>query len=75
MHAMTKKVQCNCKEMIARHEEVRLLMNRHQPSCICLQEVMLENDKYNLRREYKFYATNPLGQRSKGGTALQLRKI
>ena len=71
---MTKIVQWNCKELRARHKEVQLLMNRHQPSCLCLQEVMLENDKYRPRREYKFYATIPSGQRSKGGTAVDINK-
>ena len=35
---------------------------------------MLEKDKYNLEREYKFYATTPLGQRSKGGTTVAIKK-
>ena len=35
---------------------------------------MLENVKYNLGREYKFYATIPLGQRSKRGTAVAIIK-
>ena len=35
---------------------------------------MLENDKYSLGRENKFYATTPLGQRSKGGTAVAIKK-
>ena len=30
--------------------------------------------KYNLGREYKFYATIPPGQRSKGGTAVAIIK-
>ena len=55
---------------VDRHEDVRLLMNRHQPSCICLQEVMLENNEYNLGQEYKFHETIPLGRRSKGGIAI-----
>ena len=49
-------------------------MNRHHPSCVCLQEVMLENNNYNLGREYEFYAAVPLGLRSKGGTAIAVRK-
>ena len=40
-------------------------MNMIHTSSICLQKVMLENIKFDLRREYKFYATVPLGQRSK----------
>ena len=35
---------------------------------------MLENVKYNLGREYEFYAIIPLGQRSKGGTAIAIKK-
>ena len=50
------------------------MMNRHHPSCVCLQEVMLENNNYNLGREYEFYAAVPLGLRSKGGTAIAVRK-
>ena len=72
--SMTKIVQWNCKRLRARHEEVRLLMNRHHPSCVCLQEVMLENNNYNLGREYEFHAAVPLGRRSKGGTAIAVRK-
>ena len=34
-------------------------MNIHKVFCICLQEVMLENNKYNFEREYEFYATTP----------------
>ena len=39
-------------------------MNRFQPFCICLQEVMLENVKYNLGREYEFYATIPMQRKA-----------
>ena len=35
---------------------------------------MLENINYNLGREYEFYAAVPLGLRSKGGTAIAVRK-
>ena len=35
---------------------------------------MLENVKYNLRREYEFYATIPPSQRSKGRTAVTIKK-
>ena len=59
MHPMAKNVQWNCKGLRVIHEEVRFLMNRHQPSYICLHELMLEKNKYNLGREYKFYATTP----------------
>ena len=69
---MIKIVQWNCKGLRARHEEFRLLMNRHQPSC--LQEVMLKNNNYNLGREYEFHAAVHLGLRSKGGTTIAVRK-
>ena len=35
---------------------------------------MLENFKYNLGREYEFYEIILLGQRSKGGTAIAVKK-
>ena len=56
-----------------RHEDIRLLMNRLQLSYIFLKEVVLKNVKYNLGREYNFYATVLPGQRSKGGTAVAIR--
>ena len=34
---------------------------------------MLESNKYSLGREYEFVATPP-GQRSKGGTAVAIKK-
>ena len=71
---MTRIVQWNSKGLRASHEEVRLLMNRRQPSCVCLQKLMLENNKYNLGREYQLHAAVPLGLRSKGGTAIAIRK-
>ena len=74
MHPMTKIVQWNCKGPRARHKVVRLLMNRHKPSCICLQELMLENNKHNLGREYEFNAATSPDQRSKGGTAVAVKK-
>ena len=40
---------------------------------LCLLEVILENVKYNLGREYKFYTTIYLGERSKGGTAVAIK--
>ena len=49
-------------------------MNWIQPCCICLQEVMLENIEYNQEREYKFYATIALGQRSKRGPTVKILK-
>ena len=41
------------------------MINRHHPSCVCLQEVMLE---------YEFHAAVPLRLRSKRGTAIAVRK-
>ena len=35
---------------------------------------MLENVKYNLGREYEYYATISLGQRSKGKAAVAIKK-
>ena len=35
---------------------------------------MLENYKYNLGREYEFFATTSPGWRSKGGTAGAIKK-
>ena len=35
---------------------------------------MLENVKYNLGREYDFYATINPGQRNNGGTAVEIKK-
>ena len=57
---MTKIIQWNCKGLRARHEEFQLLMNRYQPSCIFLQDVMLENDKYSLGKEYEYYGIEEL---------------
>ena len=71
---MSRIVQWNCKGLRARHEEVRLLVNRFQPFRICLLEVMMGNARYNLEREYKFYATIPPSQRREGGTAVVIRK-
>ena len=59
---------------MARHKEIRLLMIKFQPSCICLQKVMLENVMYNLERKYNFYATISPGQTIKWGTAVAIRK-
>ena len=72
MHPMTKIVQWNCKGQRARHEEVRFLMNRHQPSCIVLKKLMLDINKYNLGREYEFYATTPLSGEAREELQLQL---
>ena len=69
---MTGIIQRNCKGLRAIYEEVRFLMNRFQISCICLQEVMLENIKYNLGREYEFYTTIPPSQRSKRGATVSI---
>ena len=44
---MNNVLQWNCKGLRARHKEVRLLINKIQPSCICLQEIMLDNPEYN----------------------------
>ena len=49
-------------------------MNKKQPSCIYLREILLENTNCNLGIEYEFYATTPLGQRSKGETAVAIKK-
>ena len=49
-------------------------MNRFQPTYTCLQEVMLENVKYNLGREHEFYAIIPPGQKNKGGFAVAIKK-
>ena len=35
---------------------------------------MLENNNYNLGREYEFHAAVPLGLRSKRGTIIAVRK-
>ena len=50
--------QLNTMGLRARQDEVQLLMNNIQPSCICLEEVVLENIKYILVRKYEFYSTD-----------------
>ena len=70
---MTRIILWNCKALRTKHEEVRLLMNKFQPSCICLQEIILEKVKNNLGREYKFYAIIPLDQKSKGRVAIAIK--
>ena len=52
LYLMNRIVQWNCKSLRATHKEVLLLMNKFQSSCICLEEVMQENVKYNLETEY-----------------------
>ena len=74
IYSMTRIVQWNCKGIRARHKEVWLLLNRFQPSCIYLHEIMLENVKYNLGREYEFYTIIPLGQRSKKRVTVTIKK-
>ena len=49
-------------------------MNKKQPSCIYLREILLENTNCNLGIEYEFYATVPPGQRRKGKTAIRIKK-
>ena len=71
---MSRIIQWKCKGLMARYKEVWFLMNRFQPSCLCLQEVMLDNVKYNLGREYIFYATIQPGQRNKRRTIVEIAK-
>ena len=71
---MSSIIQWKYKGPRARHVEVQLLINKIGLSCICLQEVMLENTKYNLGRKCEFYATAPPGQGSKGGQKSQSGK-
>ena len=65
-------IQLNCKGLGARHEEVQVLMNKIQPNCICLKELMLENNEYSIGREYKGFATIPPDQRNKESTAITI---
>ena len=74
IYSMSKIVQWNSKGLKARHKEVQLLMNRFQPSCMCLQEVMLENVKYNLGREYKFMQQSLLVKKARDEPQLQIKK-
>ena len=60
--------------MRAKLEVVWLLINNMQPSCICLQEIMLNNPNYIIDRKYDLYATILPGQRNKGGAAIAVRK-
>ena len=71
---MNNILQWNCKGLRARHEEVWLLINNIQPSCIYLQEIMLNNNNYSIERRYKLYVSIPLRQRSKGGVAIAIKK-
>ena len=48
-YLMSSVIQWNWKWLWARSEVVQLLINKI-PSCICSQEVMLENTKYNLEK-------------------------
>ena len=72
--SMSRIVQWNHKGLRARHKKVWFLMNIFQLSCICLQEVMLENLSIIQERKYDFQAIIPLEQRSKGGTAVAIKK-
>ena len=48
-------------------------MKKILPTCICLQEVMLENTEY-MGMEYESYAAVTPDQRSKGRIAITVRE-
>ena len=45
----------------------KYLINKNRPSCICLQEVMTDNSKYNLGRKYKFMQQSLQAKEAKVG--------
>jgi len=71
---MSNIIQWNCRGLRANFDELKLIMEEHQPIAICLQETMLpENYSLNCRR-YEITSVTPPHANNKpcGGVAIMV---
>ena len=68
-------LQWNCKGLRTRSEDLKILMNNHNPGIVCLQETMLGNVTFNPGLNYDIFSMNPTdGDRAHGGVAIIVNK-
>ena len=68
-------LQWNCKGLRTRCEDLKILLNNHNPGVVCLQETKLDSNIYNPGLDYEIYSNNTLdGDRAHGGVAININK-
>ncbi|VEN48168.1 unnamed protein product [Callosobruchus maculatus] len=69
-----KLIQWNCNGLVLHYCELKLLISKHKPMCICLQETHLRHDRPYSLRGYNVIRKEVLsGERAHGGVAIILR--
>ena len=64
----------NLRGLRGNGEELNLLLRRHQPVCVCLQETMISSSSHPPPRGYSgFYPPHDHAQGYHGGTAVFFR--
>ena len=72
---MTNILQWNCRGLKTRAEELKVILNEHNPGIICLQETKLGTEFYNPGLNYNIYRCDPpIDIRAKGGAAIIAHK-
>ena len=69
-------LQWNVKGVRARRQEISLLLNEQNPSCLCLQELKLPtNSQYSINNQYKSYMKlpNDNNELPRGGTMVAVK--
>ena len=70
---MATFLQWNCRGLRGSWVDLRVLISRYSPACICLQETMIGQSDYPSPPGYRaFYSSLP-GQGHSGGTAILVR--
>ena len=68
-------MQWNCKGLRTRTEDLKMLLNEHNPGVISLQETKLGNNLYNPGLNYDMYRKNPRdNDHPHGGVAIIISK-
>lgn len=70
----TKIIQWNLNGFYEKLDEVKLIIQKHQPDIICLQETNFKNNQTGLIKNYNCYHTNRINcLRASGGTAIYVK--
>ena len=68
---MADIIQWNCRSLRSNAENLKVLMNRSNPSVVCLQETKLGEKDFNPGLNFSFYKSpSPSSDHAKGGTAI-----
>ena len=72
--SQNKIIQWNCRGFRANYDEIKRILNEHNPTALCLQETFLKDkDKINIPN-FSIYSSFSVGEHSSGGVSILVNR-